>query len=125
MKQTALIVDDETTIRNVMAVVFQRMEFDVHKAGNGKEALEILKKTPISIIYLDLAMPEMGGVELMRAMVKDEKLKVIPIIIDTAQGASSLPSISKEFDGKLRIKAFNRPTPIELVEEAVKELIGK
>ena len=100
------------------------MGFDIEKAANGKIALDILSHQTISIIYLDLAMPEMGGAELMRIMLQDEKLKDIPIVIDTAQGPYTLPEIAKEFQGKLRYRAFNRPTSVDVIQSAIKELVG-
>src|SRR5579864_6142614 len=64
-----LIVDDD--VRNIFALTSMLERWDMHvmRAENGREALEILQKTPdIDIVLMDIMMPEMDGYETMRAI---------------------------------------------------------
>ena len=63
-KHTLLIVDDEEEILRSLRGLL-RMEFEVHTATNGREALEILEQQPIHVVLSDQRMPEMAGVELL------------------------------------------------------------
>jgi CheY-like chemotaxis protein len=81
-----LIVDDD--IRNIFALstVLEDHEVLVCSAGNGRDAIEILRKTPdIDIVLMDIMMPEMDGFETMREIRKIPSLKNLPIIAVTAK----------------------------------------
>lgn len=125
MNKIALVVDDEESARDVVTLLFKSMGFDVKTAQEGKEALEILRKNTVAIIFLDLAMPVMTGEELMRAMAQDEKLRTIPIVIDTAQGRGTgrLEKVQEEFSDKLSFKCFTRPGSIAVLKTTVEELL--
>ena len=81
-----LIVDDD--VRNIfsLAAVLERHKMEVLSAENGKDAIELLKKTPnVEIVLMDVMMPEMDGYETMRAIRKLSKFKNLPIISLTAK----------------------------------------
>ncbi len=81
-----LIVDDD--VRNIfsLAAVLERHKMEVLSAENGKDAINLLKKTPdIEVILMDVMMPEMDGYETMRAIRKLSKFKTLPIISLTAK----------------------------------------
>lgn len=77
-----LIVEDEESLRDLYEEELIDEGYEVSKAGNGVEALEILKIDNIDLIIMDLSMPEMDGIEALVKVVKNEKK--IPIIIYTA-----------------------------------------
>ena len=94
MKLKALVVDDSWAMRKFIvrqARASADLIAECHEAGNGREALEELKKTPIDIVLCDINMPEMDGLELARAMRDDPDLRSIPVII-----ISSDPALSRE-----------------------------
>jgi CheY-like chemotaxis protein len=81
-----MIVDDD--IRNIFALstVLEDHDVQVLSAGNGRDAIEILKKTDdIDIVLMDIMMPEMDGFETMREIRKIPSLKNLPIIAVTAK----------------------------------------
>jgi len=81
-----LIVDDD--IRNIFALtsVLERQKMQVVYAENGKDGIEMLKKTPaIDGVLMDIMMPEMDGYEAMRAIREISKFKSVPIIAVTAK----------------------------------------
>ena len=61
-----LIVDDDEAIINMMKLAFSRAGYDVVSAESGKQALKILQQENIHVIFTDLNMPDMNGIELCR-----------------------------------------------------------
>ena len=66
-----LVVDDEQMIRDIFKEVFGRAGYLVQTAESAEEALEIMWKTPCWVLFLDLNLPGMNGVELCRQIRKD------------------------------------------------------
>lgn len=62
-----LIVDDEQGMRQLLTIVFERAGHRVRAAENGRRALELLRAEPAELIISDVKMPDMGGIELLRA----------------------------------------------------------
>jgi two-component system, NtrC family, response regulator HydG len=65
--QTVLVVDDEANILEALQKVLTKEGFEVLTAGNGRQALEVLRKTPIRVMITDLRMPGMTGDDLLKA----------------------------------------------------------
>lgn len=65
----AIVVDDSTTMRSILKLVLRRHGFEVDEARNGRHALDVLSVTdPPDLALIDWNMPEMGGLELLRAL---------------------------------------------------------
>src|SRR5215472_16085934 len=62
-----LIVDDELSMRQFLTHLFQRDGHDLRAAQNGREAMATLRERSIDIVISDVRMPDMGGIELLRA----------------------------------------------------------
>ena len=62
-----LIVDDEQGMRQLLSLVFGRAGHQVRAAENGRRAVEMLRETTADLIVSDVRMPDMGGIELLRA----------------------------------------------------------
>ena len=62
-----LIVDDELSMRQFLTHLFQRDGHAVRVAENGKKAMDMLRQQPADVIISDVKMPDMGGIELLRA----------------------------------------------------------
>ncbi|MBI4643564.1 MAG: sigma-54-dependent Fis family transcriptional regulator [Deltaproteobacteria bacterium] len=60
------MVDDDTTIRTGIAQVLRRQDMTVHTAADSREALEILALQPVGIVLLDIKLPDMDGLELLK-----------------------------------------------------------
>ncbi len=75
-----LVVDDEEDIRDGSERILSRQGFQVIKASRGEEALDILSKDQIAIVFLDLKMPGMEGMEVLeRIMALDDTIIVIVV----------------------------------------------
>jgi two-component system chemotaxis response regulator CheY len=84
-----LIVDDSPTIRRMVAASLRTLDnvsFD--EAGNGLEAIERLSLSPVTLIVLDLNMPDMHGLEVLRFIRSHERYRNIPTIVLTTRGDS-------------------------------------
>lgn len=77
-KHTLLIVDDEEEILRSLRGLL-RLEFEVHTATSGREALEILEQQPIHVVLSDQRMPEMAGVELL-SVARGERPRAIRVM---------------------------------------------
>jgi signal transduction histidine kinase len=66
-KERILVVDDEESVREMVGRVIDLMGHEVMTANDGKQALEVLRGVPFTIMVTDIKMPEMDGVELMKA----------------------------------------------------------
>ena len=80
-----LIADDDPASRRLLEVRLRPLECDVATAGNGEQALSVIRKDPPDLILLDLQMPKMGGIEVLQALRK-EGIEV-PTIVITAHGS--------------------------------------
>lgn len=83
-KQAILIVDDEKNIRLTMSQSLETLGMPIHAAVNGEEALSKLQKTPFGLVFLDLKMPGMDGMDVLRRIKED--WPKIRVIIITAHG---------------------------------------
>jgi HAMP domain-containing protein/CheY-like chemotaxis protein len=81
-----LVVDDDA--RNIFALttILENQEMDVVSATNGRQAIEIIDATPnLSVVLMDIMMPEMDGYETMREIRKDPRFRTLPILALTAK----------------------------------------
>jgi DNA-binding NtrC family response regulator len=101
-----LIVDDEQSMRQLLTLVFGREGHKVRAAENGRRAMELLRAEPVELIISDVKMPDMGGIELLRAareLLPDVALVLMTAFatVDTAREAFKLGAddfIQKPFD---------------------------
>lgn len=84
-----LIVDDESSAREIMSKAVLKEGGSPIEATNGLEAIEQLSKIEPSIILLDLMMPEMDGFTVIQELQKNEKWRQIPVIVVTAKDLSA------------------------------------
>ena len=80
-----LIVDDSQTIRRMVRVALAPLSMDIVEAASGLEAIEQLAVAPVSLMVLDLNMPDMHGLEVLGFVRANQKFHNIPIIILTTR----------------------------------------
>ena len=119
-----LVVDDFATMRKIVKNVLKQIDItDVTEAENGKQALEILKGNQgFELIVSDWIMPEMTGIEFLKACKGDEAIKKIPFIMVTAEAQkdSVIEAIKGGVDNYI-VKPF---TPVKL-QEAIQKAVAK
>jgi chemotaxis protein histidine kinase CheA/ActR/RegA family two-component response regulator len=85
---TVLIVDDSITVRELLSMSFNKVGYRVEQARDGQEAWEKMRSgLPCDLVFCDIEMPRMDGLELLSRMQKDSMLKNIPIAMLTSRGA--------------------------------------
>ena len=83
MKQSLLIVDDDSDIRDMIANYFGREGYEISTAENGREGLKLAREKTFSVILLDVMMPQMGGYEMLSEL---RTFSDMPVILLTAKG---------------------------------------
>jgi two-component system, OmpR family, alkaline phosphatase synthesis response regulator PhoP len=78
-----LIIDDEASLRQTLARILQRAGFEVTTASNGKDGLTLVHEHPFDLLYLDIRMPDVSGLELLKSI--HTKFPDLPVILFTAQ----------------------------------------
>jgi chemotaxis protein histidine kinase CheA/CheY-like chemotaxis protein len=83
-----LIVDDSITVRELLSMTFNKVGYRVEQARDGQEAWEKLRSgLPCDIVFCDIEMPRMDGLELLSRIQKDPNLSDLPIAMLTSRGA--------------------------------------
>ena len=87
--KTILVVDDSRIMRNIVKNTFQELKIPCQfmEAGNGKDALQILKSQQIHLVLLDWNMPELSGIDFLKLVRGMEQYKNLPIIMVTSESA--------------------------------------
>lgn len=84
-----LIIDDSVTMRRIIANILNRLGYpEVVHAANGREALDRLSSEQVDLVITDWYMPEMNGLDFVKALRTSPATSHIPIVIVTANAAS-------------------------------------
>ncbi len=126
-KRLILIVDDQQISRELLELVLKD-NYQIVTAADGDEALEMIEHnhTVLSLVILDLIMPKVPGLEVLKKIKADERLKHLPVIVLTADKSAEVESlnmgasdfITKPFEAPEVIRARVQRT-IELAEDTV------
>lgn len=125
MAYNVLIVDDSPPMRAVIKKIIKASGFNVGNffdAGNGKEALGILKEAWLDLVLTDYNMPDMNGLELICRMKTDEILKTIPVVVITTEGSQQR---MKEFMEKGAADYIKKPFTPEELRNKLNLIIGE
>jgi len=88
VEPTVLIVDDSITVRELLSMTFNKAGYRVEQARDGQEAWDKLKSgLPCEIVFCDIEMPRMDGLELLSRLQKDPDLNHLPVAMLTSRGA--------------------------------------
>jgi two-component system chemotaxis response regulator CheY len=85
-----LIVDDSPTIRKMVRASLRALEsFDLVEASNGLEAIEQVAIGPVALVILDLNMPDMHGVDVLKFLRRHPGSRAVPVVVLTTRGDDS------------------------------------
>jgi adenylate cyclase len=79
-----LVVDDDSLNRMLLTTNLKQQGYQVLSAGDGKQALDLLRAQPFDVVLLDLLMPEMDGYQVLERMKQDPILRHLPVIVISA-----------------------------------------
>lgn len=120
MKGKILIVDDQFGIRILLNEVFQKEGYKTFQAANGVQALDIVTKEMPDLVLLDMKIPGMDGIEILKRM--KQITKDIRVIIMTAYGELDMIQEARDLGA---LTHFAKPFDIDDLRAAVKQYIAK
>ena len=124
MAYNMLIVDDSQTVRAVIRKTLDLAGIDVgeiYEAGNGEEALKVLEDNWLDLVFADINMPVMTGVEMVDKMSADGLLKTVPVIIVSTEGSATR---IEELKSKGVSAYIRKPFTPEIIREVVENVLG-
>jgi two-component system response regulator (stage 0 sporulation protein F) len=110
-----LIVDDQYGIRVLLNEVFQKEGYNTFQASNGEAALAIVKDDRPDLVLLDMKIPGMDGIEILKRLKAMDK--TIQVIIMTAYGELDMIQQAKDLGA---LTHFAKPFDIDEIRQAVK-----
>lgn len=124
MAYNILIVDDSETVRAVISRTLEMAGVPINKlyeAPNGKEALQVMRDNWIDLVFSDINMPVMTGVEMIEQMQQDDLLESLPVVVVSTEGSKTrIDNLMKK-----GVRAYIRkPFTPEKVKEIIDELLG-
>ena len=124
MKGTVLVVDDSAMMRKVVLRVLKMADVDfesVLEAGDGDQALTLLRANTVALIMCDINMPNMSGLQLLQ-QIKEEKLASgVPIVMVTTE--SSEPQVRQAILAGAR-GYIRKPFTVDHIRNNVKPLLA-
>ena len=128
-EKKVLVVDDEPDVRNFLAACIEDAGFQVATAVDGADALQKLQADPPDLMTLDMVMPRVSGIGLMRQLRGMEQFVRLPIIVITAHahdemGSEDIKDFSAFASGLRPRYMMEKPiTPKKLVN-AIGDILG-
>ena len=127
--KTILIVDDiqlmRTMLRRYLTMIARSTDaddaFEIVEAVNGREALHILSKREVDVVFLDLMMPEMDGITFLEQRKDDARAARVPVILTTALSEEAHLGRALELGAKTYIR---KPFTVEAVERELAQVLG-
>ena len=124
MENKILIVDDEAHIRMLIEQTLEELEdegVEFLTAENGEIALEIIQKENPRLVFLDVMMPKMNGMEVCRRVKKELELKEVFIVLLTAKGQELDRQRGQEVGADVYM---TKPFDPEIILSKAKEVLG-
>jgi len=102
-----LIVEDSPEVAEAFALLLEQEGYRVSTSSNGREALALLKRERPQLVFVDLVMPVLNGLQLIEQMRNDDELNDIPVVAVTASmhRARGVHTVKKPFAGSGLIEA--------------------
>jgi chemosensory pili system protein ChpA (sensor histidine kinase/response regulator) len=118
---TVLIVDDSITVRELLSMTFSKVGYRVEQARDGQEAWEKLRSgLPCDLVFCDIEMPRMDGLELLSRIQKDANLSHLPIAMLTSRGADRHRQMAVQLGAK---GYFTKPYLEEVLLDAAQRML--
>ncbi len=123
MGKTVLIVDDSNTMRKIVSRALRQAGIDfseILEAGDGQEALDVLAANKVDVVLSDINMPNMTGLEFLKAKSEDDAIKDIPVIMISTETGADIIDQAKALGAKGAIK---KPFTPDLINDTLGPLL--
>lgn len=121
MNKRILSVDDSTSIRQLVQFTLEKEGYEVVLAVDGRDALDKVRQGPVDMVITDLNMPNVDGIELIKALRADATFKFTPIVMLTTESAMEKKDAGKSAGATGWIV---KPFKPEQLIAVVKRLLG-
>ena len=119
LSRRILVVDDDPTVAEVVTRYLERDGFEVEHVGDGRTAVERVVADRPALVLLDLKLPKMDGLEVLRSIRKDERIKLLPVVILTSSGEQKDLVESYSLGANAYVR---KPVDFSQFSEAVRQL---
>lgn len=123
MGKTVLIVDDSNTMRKIVSRALRQagIDFDeILEAGDGQEALDVLAGNHVDVVLSDINMPNMTGLEFLKAKSENDAIKDIPVVMISTETGADIIDQAKALGAKGAVK---KPFTPDLINETLGPLL--
>ncbi|HOW89400.1 MAG TPA: response regulator [Elusimicrobiales bacterium] len=122
-KLKVLVIDDNVNFLQLAELALAG-EYDVSTAADGQEGMEKAGRNRPDVILLDVMMPRVSGLEMLRMLLSDETTRDIPVLVLTASHFD--PSTEQVFMQERNVKGFlQKPCPVDVLKGAINSAITK
>ena len=99
-----LLVDDDDAFRRMLCLRLSRDNYSVLQAGHGRQAIEALHSSPVDLVLLDLTLPDVHGLDLLRSIRQNNSLNQLPVIVITGTSNSEVVVKALEYGANDYVK---------------------
>jgi CheY-like chemotaxis protein len=122
----ALIVDDDSGIRETLSYALEDVGFSVLEAADGAEALDILRATPDRmVVLLDILMPKLDGLSVLDAITQDPRLAQRHAYILLTASPQTLPDNLADTYSGLTVAALSKPFSLDTLQEIMLDALQR
>ncbi|OGS24657.1 MAG: hypothetical protein A2297_07640 [Elusimicrobia bacterium RIFOXYB2_FULL_48_7] len=121
MEKNVLVIDDEQGMRDMFSFELTRQGYNVSVAAGGEEALGLMEKNDFDILFLDMIMPKMYGLEFLKIL-KDKRKSNAVIVLMTGFCADELIEEAKDLGAAVCLK---KPFDIACVLDTISKNTGR
>jgi len=117
-RKRVLVVDDNQTMIEIVKMALEP-DYSVEGASDGMEGIKLAKEIKPDVIIMDVMMPNVSGIEMLRMLLSEEGTRDIPVIVFTASHFD--PSTEMIFKVEKNVKSFLRkPCTVDILKQQVK-----
>ncbi len=121
MSKTIMTVDDSPSVRQMVSFTLTEAGFETIEAEDGQDAVKKLESASVNLVVTDLHMPNMDGIQLIRAIRSDPKHKFVPIVMLTTESMAEKKTEGRDAGASgWIVKPFKPPQLLGVV----KKLLG-
>ncbi|OQX27267.1 MAG: two-component system response regulator [Desulfobacteraceae bacterium IS3] len=120
MAKTIMVVDDALSVRGLMSMSLENAGYRVIEANDGKDALNKLSGQDVHLIFVDIYMPNMDGIELIKTLKANPRYRLIPVVVLTKEGSPERKQEGQAAGAKAWIvKPFKPKTILDVVKKII------
>ena len=124
MAKRVLLIDDDKDEHEIFKMELHKYDpaIDFLSAYDGQEGFDFLLKEPVNYVFLDINMPVMNGIDLLRLIKRDESLKDIPVIIYSTSDGRGYKKMALDLGAA---SYFTKPTTIQGMHKIFETVFGE